>query len=73
MTDDTDDKTPQEEIERRAYQRFCDRGCQDGFDVDDWLAAEREVLAELERANPDESGATAPPDPKPRPKRGARR
>ena len=72
MTDDTDDKTPQREIERRAYQRFCDRGCQDGFDVDDWLAAEREVLAELERANPDESGA-APPDPKPRPKREARR
>jgi DUF2934 family protein len=31
------------EIARRAYQIFEARGCGDGFDVDDWLAAEREL------------------------------
>ena len=35
-----------EEIEKRAYQHYCDRGCAPGGDVDDWLAAERELLGE---------------------------
>ncbi len=35
-----------DEIARRAYDRFCERGCFHGADLDDWLAAEREVLAE---------------------------
>jgi hypothetical protein len=34
------------EIELRAYYRYCERGCVPGFELDDWLAAEREVLAE---------------------------
>ena len=34
------------EIELRAYYRYCERGCSSGGDVDDWLAAEREVLVE---------------------------
>lgn len=34
------------EIAKRAYGRYCDRGCTGGADVEDWLAAEREVLAE---------------------------
>jgi hypothetical protein len=40
------------EIEERAYYRYVERGRLDGFDVDDWLAAEAdlcpspEVLAE---------------------------
>lgn len=34
------------EIERRAYFRYCARGCEHGFELDDWLAAEREFLAE---------------------------
>lgn len=33
------------EIELRAYHRYCERGCAAGADVDDWVAAEREVLA----------------------------
>lgn len=33
------------EIELRAYYRYCERGCAAGADVDDWIAAEREVLA----------------------------
>ncbi len=34
-----------EDIERRAYDRFIARGYADGGDVDDWLEAERELLA----------------------------
>lgn len=33
------------EVELRAYHRYCERGCAAGADVDDWVAAEREVLA----------------------------
>ena len=31
------------DIARRAYELYCERGCQDGRDVDDWLQAEREL------------------------------
>ena len=34
-----------EQIQLRAYYRFCERGCTPGGEVEDWLAAEREVLA----------------------------
>ena len=34
-----------DEVERRAYQRFLERGRADGADLDDWLEAERELLA----------------------------
>jgi hypothetical protein len=33
-----------EEIALRAYERFCARGCEHGLDVEDWLAAEQELL-----------------------------
>lgn len=35
-----------EEIAGRAYQRYLDRGSADGYDIDDWLAAERELARE---------------------------
>jgi hypothetical protein len=31
------------EIARRAFEFYCARGCQDGYDVEDWLRAEREL------------------------------
>lgn len=34
-----------EEIALRAYQFFVQRGCAHGRDLEDWLQAEREVLA----------------------------
>ncbi len=34
------------EIELRAYFKYCERGCASGCDVDDWLAAEQQILAE---------------------------
>ena len=32
-------------IARRAYQRYEARGREDGYDMDDWLAAEQELGA----------------------------
>ena len=31
------------DVARRAFELYCDRGCQDGRDLDDWLTAEREL------------------------------
>jgi hypothetical protein len=31
------------DVERRAFELYCARGCEDGHDVDDWLSAEREL------------------------------
>jgi hypothetical protein len=45
-TDDTSRRRPtRDEIERRAYERFAQRGSLHGADVVDWLEAERELLA----------------------------
>ena len=41
------------EIQLRAYWIHLDRGGQHGYDLDDWLQAERELLDELRR--PDSS------------------
>lgn len=38
-----DEDAVRAEIERRAYLRYCERGCTPGGELDDWLAAEREV------------------------------
>jgi hypothetical protein len=31
------------DIAKRAFEIYCERGCQDGHDVEDWLQAEREL------------------------------
>ena len=72
MPTPTDPETVRDEIARRAYQMFCDRGCVHGCDTDDWLAAEREVLSEIEEGTP-EARERATPDPTSRPKRRAKR
>lgn len=36
-------KLPTEQIERRAYELYLERGREDGHDLTDWLAAEREL------------------------------
>jgi len=38
----------EEMIAARAYERYVQRGREDGNDVEDWLAAEGELRAELE-------------------------
>jgi hypothetical protein len=40
------DDARRQEIARRAYGRYCERGRIDGFDVEDWLAAEQELIQE---------------------------
>ncbi len=50
-------RTPsRDEIERRAYELYEQRGCEDGHDEEDWFAAERE-LSEQPAAEPSESGS----------------
>lgn len=46
----TDDEALRHQIAVRAYARYCERGSIPGFEMDDWLLAEREVLAK--RATP---------------------
>ena len=40
-------------LSQRAYERYVERGREDGQDVDDWLTAERELR---ERRNPPNHG-----------------
>lgn len=35
-------------IALRAHELFCSRGCEHGFDLDDWLAAEEELSPEAD-------------------------
>jgi hypothetical protein len=39
-----------EEIALRAYEKFVQRGCLHGFDQQDWLEAEEELLAEAKES-----------------------
>jgi len=36
-------KVTDEEIRQRAYEIYLDRGAAPGFELDDWLQAEREL------------------------------
>ena len=58
-----DDKSEErrQEIAQRAYQRYCDRGCTPEGDLDDWLAAEREVLASQAAEPPSSDPSRAKP------------
>jgi hypothetical protein len=45
----TDKKTPtQKEIELRAYDIYLQRGSEDGNELNDWLAAEKELTESLQ-------------------------
>jgi len=39
------------EIARRAFEIYCERGWEDGHDVDHWLAAERELRGDAATIN----------------------
>lgn len=43
-----DDRRLHELIAGRAYELYEKRGCQEGHDCEDWLEAERQILAEVE-------------------------
>jgi hypothetical protein len=42
----------QQEIAARAFEYYCARGGQPGGELDDWLRAERELLATLVASRP---------------------
>jgi hypothetical protein len=37
-----------DQIELRAYELYLERGCEDGRDLENWLAAERELIGLFE-------------------------
>jgi hypothetical protein len=39
----------EEEIAARAYELYCERGSEDGHDLDDWLRAEEELRGHRRR------------------------
>ena len=52
----------QEEIERRAYQIWLDRGCKSGTELANWLEAEKQIEAEiLDSEDQAMEGEGAPP------------
>jgi hypothetical protein len=38
------DETMRQRIAQKAYELYLERGCLDGYDVEDWLKAEQLVL-----------------------------
>lgn len=44
--DEPEESEQQQRIAERAYQLFRERGATDGYDVADWLEAERQILIE---------------------------
>lgn len=34
-------------IATRAHELYMNRGCGDGYDLDDWVQAEREILSQV--------------------------
>ena len=44
--------TTKDQVERRAYELYLERGCGDGQDLADWFAAERELMEFSQRPVP---------------------
>ena len=60
------ERTPnREEIERRAYEIYESRGCEEGRALEDWLAAEEQLTKELLPAEkPVRASEQQPPRPR---------
>jgi len=46
----TQSKVPHEKIAMRAYEKWCQRGRQQGTELQDWLEAEAELRTEFSRS-----------------------
>ena len=57
---------PYEQVQRRAYELYEQRGRQDGRQLDDWLQAEQDLLSAASSAIGDVRAAVAPKAPTPR-------
>jgi Protein of unknown function (DUF2934) len=45
------DSSREEEIRRRAYEIYLGRGEEPGYEIEDWLQAEREFMADRSSHN----------------------
>ena len=59
MAQDTQSVPTKEQIETRAYELYQARGCQDGYALEDWYAAESELTNQFKLNEP---RAAAAPD-----------
>jgi len=57
---------PYEQVQRRAYELYEQRGRQDGRQLDDWLQAEQDLLSAASTAIADIRAEVAPKAPTPR-------
>jgi hypothetical protein len=57
MHNNNEELPAHEQIERRAYQIYLERGFHDGNALGDWLAAERELTEPSERGDVNKSPA----------------
>jgi hypothetical protein len=53
----------QEVIAQRAYELFLQRGSVPGYELDDWLQAEAELIAEAAREAGDDASDEEPTEP----------
>jgi DUF2934 family protein len=51
-----------EEIQRRAYEIYIQRGQEDGYALDDWLRAEREIRAHGNQRQPSAYSSPSSPN-----------
>jgi hypothetical protein len=49
-----------EQIEKRAYELYIERGSQDGHDLENWLDAERQLTESAEKSSPEQSTSAVP-------------
>jgi len=49
MLDHQDITTSREELEKRAYELYLQRGAEHGHDQEDWLMAEAQLAEEINR------------------------
>lgn len=65
MLDSLSYQPTRSEIELRAHQLWCQRGCPHGHDVDNWIEAERQLREEAAMTSPlgttVSTGASVPP------------
>ena len=45
-------------VAERAYELYCEGGCEDGHDLDHWLQAEAELAQAMTRRNEPEAAET---------------
>jgi hypothetical protein len=61
-----------EMVEKRAYELFLKRGGQEGYHIQDWVQAEKEIHTELESKPKDAAKAKPAEEPKPTTKEKAK-